>query len=75
MLKNLTKISVKFEPRDVWIGVYWNLSKSVESSYRQLWVYICIVPMLPICMHWQWGWRNPVMVPEKDLPDLSGQKV
>lgn len=31
-----------FEPRDLWLGVYWN------TSYWYWEVYICIIPTLPI---------------------------
>lgn len=35
-----------FEPRDIWIGVYWNR----EEDYSE--VYVCILPMLPIRFLW-----------------------
>ena len=35
-------VSIKFEPRDIWIGVYW------DRRSRWLFVYVCIIPMLPI---------------------------
>lgn len=41
-------VSVKFEPRDLWVGIYWTFNRSVESSYKRLKVYVCIVPLLPI---------------------------
>lgn len=54
----MPEITVKFEPRDIWIGVYWNLSKSIESAYRKLDVYVCILPMLPIRLRFEWGWKH-----------------
>jgi hypothetical protein len=36
------KIKLKFEPRDIWIGVYWTITSNV------LHIYVCIVPLLPI---------------------------
>ena len=44
-----TKLSAKllWEPRDLWIGVYWH--KKDES----LFVYICFVPLLPIRIHYK----------------------
>lgn len=37
-----------FEPRDIWIGVYWNIPYEYGSRHRYLNLYICILPMLPI---------------------------
>lgn len=45
---------IKFEPRDIWIGVYWDYTKSNEIKYHALRIYICIIPCLPICLAWQW---------------------
>lgn len=50
-------ITVKFEPRDIWIGAYWLYSKSVESTYRSLRIWICLLPMLPIRLWFEWGWK------------------
>ncbi len=36
-----------FEPRDLWIGVYWEGSK---NDYR---VFVCLLPCLPIRVHVQ----------------------
>lgn len=35
-------IRVKFEPRDVWIGVYWNREPNALKFY------ICFLPLLPV---------------------------
>lgn len=51
-------IRVKFEPRDIWFGIYWNLHKSIESQYRKLDVYICLIPTLPIHIQYVWGLKN-----------------
>lgn len=39
------KVSLKFEPRDLWIGLYWTIERSYSS---RMMVYLCIVPTLPI---------------------------
>ena len=34
--------SVKFEPRDVWVGVFW------DRRDDGLWLYVCLVPCVVI---------------------------
>lgn len=43
-------LALKFDPRDVWVGVYWN------PNPGRLDVYVCLLPLLPIhlCL---WGLR------------------
>jgi hypothetical protein len=38
---------LRFEPRDLWVGVYWNRTGGVYGSCY-LDVYICVIPMLPL---------------------------
>lgn len=48
------KIAIKFQPRDIWVGVHWDFSTMppgfYDGAYWRLYVYICILPMFPICM-------------------------
>lgn len=38
---------IEFEPRDVWVGVYWDLERAAPAwSFLRL--YICVIPMLPL---------------------------
>jgi hypothetical protein len=37
------RFEVLFEPRDLWVGVFWDLSRGLD-------VYVCPVPTL--CLHW-----------------------
>jgi hypothetical protein len=37
-------VTVKFEPRDVWIGWFWD--RRADGTHH----YVCVVPM--IVMHW-----------------------
>lgn len=53
-------IKIKFEPRDLWCGIYWNIEKYSncpcgdetcdysEFLVRILKIYICFVPCFPI---------------------------
>ena len=41
--RNLT-ILIGFDPRDIWIGLFWNR----PEPFYDLFIYICIVPMFPI---------------------------
>ncbi|HXI15233.1 MAG TPA: hypothetical protein VNM48_02595 [Chloroflexota bacterium] len=38
----------KFEPRDLWVGVFWDRRKSGDTW--QWHVYVCPVPMF--VLHW-----------------------
>jgi len=42
----LNNIRIYFEPRDIWVGVYWNKDCDWILS-----VYICILPLLPIRLY------------------------
>jgi hypothetical protein len=40
-----------FEPRDLWIGVFWDKEKYFHSEphkFERLVIYVCTIPMLPI---------------------------
>ncbi|MDF0554892.1 hypothetical protein [Kamptonema sp. UHCC 0994] len=50
MSESKFKCELKFEPRDLWIGVYW------DYKYADLYLHICLIPMLPICLIFHGDW-------------------
>lgn len=38
-------VELQFQPRDTWIGVYWQREEELVH------VYVCIVPFLPVVVH------------------------
>ena len=51
------ELRIKFEPRDLWVGAYWNYAESIESAYKRLDLFICLLPTLPIHLRFEWGWK------------------
>jgi hypothetical protein len=39
-------IRILFEPRDLWVGVYWRTF--MEAGNKMLQLYVCILPVFPI---------------------------
>jgi hypothetical protein len=46
------QLALKREPRDLWIGVYWDRPMPLDMGYgfelRTLFVYLCVIPCLPL---------------------------
>lgn len=42
-----------FEPRDLWLGVFWNRVEGGIPRDKFLLVYVCFVPSLPFCIAWR----------------------
>lgn len=50
------QITIAFEPRDLWVGVYWNREDMGDDARIYLHeIYVCIIPMLPIRLAWLFG--------------------
>ena len=46
------KIRVKFNPHDLWIGIFW----CGVAGHREF--YICVLPLLPIKIWKPWPWEE-----------------
>jgi hypothetical protein len=40
------RLRVLFEPRDLWVGLFWTWR--TYASSRRLELYVCVIPMLPL---------------------------
>lgn len=41
-----------WEPRDIWMGVYWTRDTFLNTDQPLLDVYICLLPCFPIRVRW-----------------------
>lgn len=50
-------VSFLFEPRDVWVGLYWKSDPILDApGVHDFTVYVCLLPCLPLRVHY---WRCP----------------
>ena len=47
------KISIKFNRRDAWMGVYWK-STAIYQDKPIHDIYICLIPFFPIRIKYDW---------------------
>lgn len=43
---NRIKAQIQWEPRDIWIGLFWRTTERERNRYLHL--YVCVVPFLPM---------------------------
>lgn len=41
-----------WEPRDIWLGVFWNRTQVGDYGDEFLLVYVSLIPCLPLCICW-----------------------
>lgn len=50
-------VKLKFEPRDLWVGVYWDFERYIwnpdQTEHWWLDVYVCLIPTLPLRLGWR----------------------
>lgn len=42
------KAQFQFEPRDVWLGLFWRTLRQMPPPYYTLHLYICLLPLVPL---------------------------
>lgn len=42
------KVQFQFEPRDVWVGLFWRVTRHSGLQFSILHLYICLLPLLPL---------------------------
>lgn len=42
------KAQLQFEPRDIWIGLFWQTNHDMPLPYYTLHIYVCLVPLIPL---------------------------
>jgi hypothetical protein len=47
-LYRFNKTEIKFEPKDLWIGLYWTINGLPFGKMVVYKFYFCIIPMFPI---------------------------
>lgn len=43
-----TRVALLVEPRDAWVGLYWNFTSQAYDTGGRLDLYLCLVPFLPL---------------------------
>jgi hypothetical protein len=51
------KVQFQFEPRDLWVGVFWRIKKR-KGVGEFLHLYICILPLIPLHITVLWKIEN-----------------
>jgi len=55
--KGDVNIDVKFVPGDMWIGIFWRNSYSVESTFSRFEIFLCVLPCVPIHLNWSRNYK------------------
>jgi hypothetical protein len=48
-----------FEPRDLWVGVYWDRPQAQRGGTRWLLIFFCLIPMLPLKIRFKFKTPQP----------------
>lgn len=45
-------IRLLWEPRDLWVGAFWNRVKLGDVGDEFLLIYVCLIPCFPVAFCW-----------------------
>jgi hypothetical protein len=45
-------VNIAFEPRDVWLGIYWDRVEEGGGQWTNLYLYVTVIPTLPLMYVW-----------------------
>jgi len=46
------KVQIQFEPRDMWIGLFWRVTRDVPAPASIVHLYVCLIPCFPLHLTW-----------------------
>lgn len=52
------RVRVFWEPRDLWVGLYWTRVWSSHPSGDGMAFYLCLLPCLPIVVSFNYGFAG-----------------
>ena len=52
--KKMLSIGLEFKPQDLWMGAFWKRGDEAAGSWQIANVWVCLVPMLPIHLTYEW---------------------
>lgn len=42
------KAQLQWEPRDMWVGLFWRTNHEMNIPWYTLHIYICVLPLIPL---------------------------
>lgn len=67
------RVRPEFKRADCWVGAFWRTEHEPNGGYRNIDVWVCLLPMLPI--HFDVGWfdyRAEALAQAADGGDSDG---
>lgn len=49
---NRLKVQIQFEPKGLWIGLFWRITRDVSPPTSIVHLFVCVVPCFPLHITW-----------------------